>query len=390
MRILLIHNYYQKAGGEDTVFKAEGELLAQNGHTVERLIFDNKLIKSFRDIINFGLSSIYNAKSAKILKAKIQEFQPDLIHVHNFFPIASPSIFFTAHRLKVPVVFTLHNYRLICPSGILFYDNKIYEKSIHHLFPIDAIRKGIYRNSKLQTAAVVMMTGLHKLINTWNRKIDAFITLSEFSKNIFINSSLKVKPDKLFIKPNFVFDNGFDTDKEDYFFFVGRLVPEKGIMTVIKAFEQIPDKLKIVGVGPLDDEVKTRIASSKNIEYLGYQFNEDVLKMLKKAKALIFASSWYETFGMTIIEAFSTATPVIVSKLGGHGELVENGKTGFHFQTNNAEDLICQIQKMQNVELNKEMGLNAREVFLQKYTPQINYEILMGIYQTVIDAKTKK
>src|SRR5258705_8708503 len=154
MKILLIHNMYKQPGGENSIFQSEGELLSRYGHFVERLVFDNAKIKSIADKLLSGLKIIYNPESARELKRKIEHFNPDIIHVHNFVPLASPAIFFVAKKYNVPVILTLHNYRLICPSATLFYKRKIYEKSIRSIFPVDAILKGVYRNSQIQTAAV--------------------------------------------------------------------------------------------------------------------------------------------------------------------------------------------------------------------------------------------
>src|SRR5688500_11160630 len=168
MKILIIHNKYKEAGGgEDAVFYAERELLSRYRHVVDDLIFDNNEIKTTIDKLLSGFKLIYNPTSARMLRRKIEEFSPDVIHVHNFVPLASPSIFFVAKEYNVPVVVTLHNYRLICPSTNLFHKNRIYEKSIHRLFPLDAILKRVYGNSTLQTAAVVVMNALHSVIGTW-------------------------------------------------------------------------------------------------------------------------------------------------------------------------------------------------------------------------------
>jgi glycosyltransferase involved in cell wall biosynthesis len=387
MRVLLIHNFYQKAGGEDVVFQAEGELLEKYGNQISRLAFDNKSLRSVMDVLSFGVNLFYNYQSAKILNERILAFKPDIIHVHNFFPIASPSIFYEANKHNIPIVMTLHNYRLICPSGILYHNHKIYEKSVHKIFPWDAIWKGVYRKSSLQTAAVVMMTGIHKLLNTWNTKVDAFITLSEFSRQLFVNSSLKVSQDKFFLKPNFTFDRGFDSNKENYFLFVGRLVPEKGIMTILKAFSQTQYHLKIIGAGDLEPEVIEATKKYENIEFLGFQKNSEVLEITKKAKGLIFASSWYETFGLTVIEAFSAATPVIIANMGGHGQLVQHEYNGLHFEPDNAEDLLVQLQKLDDKNFVDVLATNARRTFLEKFTPEKNYELLMSIYRQVLHKK---
>src|SRR5688572_15009132 len=186
MKILLVHNYYKQAGGEDIIFQSESELLSAHGHFVERLVFDNKTIKTFFDTLISGLRSIYNPVSASALRKRIELFNPDIIHVHNFIPLASPSIFFVARKFNIPIVLTLHNYRLICPSATLFYNGKIYEKSIHATFPFDAVIKGVYRNSPIQTFVLAAMIVLHRMLDTWRTKVDCYIALSHFAKDKFI------------------------------------------------------------------------------------------------------------------------------------------------------------------------------------------------------------
>src|SRR6266850_2523496 len=226
MKILLIHNkYQQEPGGESFVFQAEGELLSRHGHFVDRLVFDNGKIKTILDKCLSGLKSIYNPESARKLRKKIETFSPDIIHVHNFVPLASPSIFFVAKKYNVPVIVTLHNYRLICPSVTLFHNQKVYEKSINSVFPIDAIVKGVYRNSRMQTAVVAVMIALHNIIGTWRSKIDFYITLSNFAREKFKMSILSLREGSLIVKPNFVMDCGMgDSVRQDYFLYVGRLV----------------------------------------------------------------------------------------------------------------------------------------------------------------------
>ncbi|HZX74027.1 MAG TPA: glycosyltransferase, partial [Cyclobacteriaceae bacterium] len=317
MKILLIHNQYQQPGGEDSVFKAERELLSKYGHKVEYMIYHNSAIKTLLDKVVFGLKTIYNPDSAKALANKIRDFNPDVIHVHNFLPIVSPSILFTAKKHSIPVVLTLHNYRLICPSATLFYHGKIYEKSIHSQFPFDAIWKGVYRNSKTQTAIVALMTTIHRFLGTWQNKVDRYITLTQFGRNRFENSILALETKKFCVKPNFVEDYGNATnEREDFFLFIGRLSEEKGIRTLLKAASLHNFRLTIIGDGPLKQMVEESTQRNPLIRYLGFQGKAVIKDNLKRCKALIFPSIWYESFGLTIIEAFSTGTPVIASNLG--------------------------------------------------------------------------
>lgn len=389
MKILLIHNRYQQPGGEDSVFQAENDLLSGYGHEIDQMVLDNSSIKTVFDRCLSGLKTLYNPDSARLLKTKIQSFHPDVIHVHNFFPLVSASIFFMAKRLGIPVVVTLHNYRLICPSATLFYQGRIYEKSIHSIFPFDAILKGVYRNSKVQTAAVALMTAVHRLLGTWKNKIDVYIVLTQFAKEKFEESTLAILVEKLVVKPNFVKDCGRgNTGRDDFFLFVGRLTEEKGIRTLLKAAKLYKFNLTIVGDGPLRNVVEDYASQCANICYPGFQDKSVVMNYMKKCKALIFPSIWYEGFPVTILEAFSAGTPVIASRLGSMKEIVSDRVNGLHFEPGNANDLGSKIIEMTtDKKLAGELSDQARQTYLNQYTPDRNYSQLMGIYRWVIDGK---
>jgi glycosyltransferase involved in cell wall biosynthesis len=391
MKIILIHNIYQQAGGEELVFKTEGDLLREQGHKIETLVFDNKSINnSFAKFLS-GIKVIYNLTSAKRLKKRIKEFKPDLIHVHNFFPLASPSIFFVAKKYGVPIVVTLHNYRLICPSATLFYDHSIYERSINSLFPVDAILKGVYRNSRIETAAMVMTTRFHNLIGTWKYKVDKFIVLTEFARTKFANSILRTAPDALIVKPNFVIDKGpGEMYRENFFLYIGRLSVEKGVETLLQSLTIHKYNLVIIGEGFLRDKVENFAGSNGNLSYLGRQDKDVVMRHLKKCKALILPSNWYEGFPMTILEAFSAGTPVIASCLGAMMEVVQDNVNGLHFEAGNANDLIHKIKQLEsNADLAKQLSDHARATYLNRYTPEKNYKLLFEIYSQLLDSRSE-
>jgi glycosyltransferase involved in cell wall biosynthesis len=382
MRILLIHNKYKEAGGEDVVFEAEADLLSNNRSVVDVIVFDNASIKTVFDRLLSGLRVIYNPSSARILKQKILEFQPDVIHVHNFVPLASPSIFFVAAKFRIPVIVTLHNYRLICPSATLFHNNSIYENSIHSVFPIDAILKGVYRNSRVQTAAVVIMTSLHRMIGTWKHKVDHYIALTQFAKQKFSTAAIGIPENKLSVKPNFSVDHGMGDDvRKDFFLFVGRLTEEKGIRTLLNAARLASFNLIIIGDGPLRGLISDVAMENPNVRYLGFQKKAFVIERMKMCKGLIFPSLWYEGFPMTIVEALSTGTVVIASKLGGMAEIIQHGVNGLHFEAGREPDLISRIKEIDSGSWNlKSMQARARLTYLDHYTPERNHSLMMDIY----------
>jgi glycosyltransferase involved in cell wall biosynthesis len=384
MRILLLHNKYQYAGGEDKVFEAEGELLSKHNHQVERIVFDNSSITTGMDKLLSGIMGVYNFKSANVVNKKMKEFKPDILHVHNFVPLASPSIFYVAKRNKVPVVLTLHNYRLICPSATLYHNHRIYEKSIKSIFPFDAIIKGVYRNSVIQTAGVAVMITLHNLIGTWKNKVDKFITLTTFARTKFLDSRIKASTDQFMLKPNFIDDPGNGKEsREDFFLFVGRLSEEKGIRVLLNAFRRIDEKLVIIGDGPLQSEVESVVKVRSNILYLGFQPKAAIMDHLKRTKALIVPSTWYEGFPLTILEALATGTPVIGSRLGGIAEIVTDKFNGLLFEPGDEDSLIHSLNELKKQD-QKVLSINARNCYLEHYTPERNYKILMDIYQAAM------
>lgn len=390
MRILVIHNQYLHKGGEDTVVAAEINLLERFNHDVQLLLFQNEEISSFKTKILIGIFAAYNPASANILEAKIVNFIPDIIHVHNFFPIASPSIFFTASKFNIPTIMTVHNYRLICPNALLYKNGGVCEKCIHKAFPMDDIMQGCYRESKIQTFALATMSFFHHINKTWHRKVDKFITLTYFEKNKFLSSSFGAEEEQYIIKPNFVEDYGFETAKEEFCLYVGRLSEEKGLEVLIKAFEKTERILYVIGTGPLESTIKKAVKINKNIHYLGYQNKDAVISAMKRAKAVIVPSLCYETFGMTIVEAFSVGTPVICSDIGAMAEIVQDHTNGLHFQRGNFKDLKEKIDWLYNHKSEHEsFCAEARKEFELKYTADKNYKMLIDIYEGAIVGKKK-
>lgn len=386
MRILLIHNKYQQPGGEDAVFHAEAELLERHGHSVQALVYDNTQIRTMLDKLLSGFKTIYNPASARSLRQKIRAFHPDIIHVHNFVPLASPAIFFVAKKHKIPVVATLHNYRLLCPSATLFHNNKIYEESIRSIFPWHAVIKGVYRNSVMQTTAVALMTTLHHLMGTWKRKIDVYIALTEFAKEKFTGSAIAIDENKIIVKPNFVKDYGAGNPRrKDFFLYVGRLTEEKGIRILLKAAALLKFPLVIIGEGPLGHVVKDAAQKNPNIHYLGFMKKEQVVTYMKSCRSLIFPSIWYEGFPVTIAEALCTGTPVIASALGCIREIITHRFNGLHFEAGSETALAAAITEITNdALLAQRLSENARLTYRKYYTVAQNYQQLMKIYQIAI------
>ncbi len=384
MKILIIHNKYQIAGGEDTVVINEKRLLEQFGHQVQVVYFNNAEISNTFQKIKVVVGVLYCNTSKNSLKTEIKNFGPDVIHVHNIFPKISPSIFFLAKKLNIPIVQTIHNYRMICPSATLLFNGKIFEKSLDQSFAWSAIKHKVYRGSYLQTFILAFHNYIHDIIGTWKTKVSGFIFLTDFAKQKFIDSKLLLDESKLFIKPNFVEDKGFNYDRKEHFLFVGRLSEEKGTDVLLEAFSKTEYVIRVIGTGPIESQVVKAAFVNPNIIYLGKQPSKRVIEEMKVCRALIFPSVSYEGMPMTILEAYSTGCPVIASNLGAMADLIVDEYNGLHFKVGDHLDL---LEKLDGV--TDKMSLNARKSYLDQFTPEQNYELLMNIYKKVVDEKTE-
>ena len=386
MRVLILHNRYQIAGGEDGVVRAEKALLEAYGHSVDLLEINNDDITSFIDKAKTALGTIYSFSSKKLLSKAISGFSPDVVHVHNFFPKLSPSIYFACKALNVPVVQTLHNYRFFCANYSFFREGKVCENCLHESFPISGVVHKCYKSSTVGTAIVSTMQFVHRQIGTWNHMVDRYIAPTEFVLEKFIEAGLPRR--KFVIKPNFLeSDPGIGQGTGKYALFVGRLVPEKGIGTLLKAWQELGSTLplKIVGEGPLEDQVGQACDQSSGIEWLGKLPRDNVIKLMKDAHALIFPSLWYEVFPLVIVESYAIGLPIISSKIGSQSSLIQHQRTGLHFEPGSVNDLISQVEwSLENPTKMTSMRQFSRQEYESKYTANQNYEMLMNIYGSVI------
>ncbi len=381
LKVLQVHNRYQHFGGEDIVVSAEQELLRRHGHNV--LIFEacNHDVRGLRAKVKAALTVSYSTSSKGSLTKVLKKNQPDVVHVHNFFPLLTPSIYDACRKIGIPVVQTLHNYRTMCPGALLMRDGNICEDCITGS-AYQAVLHGCYRDSRVGSLVVARMVEVHRKRRTWQEKVDRFITLTEFSKKKFAQAGFPVK--KIAVKPNFTVGGVRVTESsslyEPFALFVGRLSKEKGIDTLLKAWEKLSLPLLLAGDGPLLD--KAQSIGLRSVECLGHMSSQNVSAKMSQASFLIMPSEWYEGFPMVLVEAFAHGLPVIASRLGGMAEIVEDGRTGLHFEAGNALDLAKKVRWMQsNPEACKQMGENARQVYLEKYTPEMNYKMLIQIYR---------
>ncbi|MFK7770248.1 MAG: glycosyltransferase family 4 protein [Mariniblastus sp.] len=385
MKILVCHNYYKLRGGEDQCFEDEVAQLTDSGHEVINYIRRNDDIDRNNQAA-VAMSTIWSRKSHREVRKLIRDHRPDVMHCTNTFPLISPSIYYAAHEENVPVVQALHNFRLICPGAYLSRNGNVCEKCVGKIFAWPAIVHRCYRESRAGSSAVASLLSAHRLMGTWKKKIHAYYTLTEFSKSKLLN--LGIEPDRIVVKHNCVHpDPGMGRGEGDYVVFAGRLSSEKGIAPLLEAWQtQSPEiRLMIIGDGPMADEVKAASDSNPMIEWVGQKPFETVLQLMGSAKAVIVPSVVFETFGRTIIEAYSAGTPAIVSKFGAMQELVRDGDTGLFFEVGNPVDLMNKVKQLLDDEPNlQRMRELARREFESKFTAQHNFQKLLDIYELAI------
>jgi len=385
MDILSVHNRYKIRGGEDESRDLEEYLLNRMGHVVGCYEETNFRLDEL-NLLDAACRTIWSVEAYQTVLAKLSAKKHDIVHVQNFFPLLSPSIYYAAKAKKTPVVQTLRNYRLLCPNALFFKDGEICEACISKPFPLPGVIHGCYRGDRMATGVVATMLSLHRALGTWTEMVDVYIALTNFARQKFIEGGIPAH--KIVVKPNFVYpDPGKQDDKEDYVLYAGRLSAEKGIDTLLAAWQCLGKhiKLKIVGEGPLQDQVVQASKAIAGIEWLGPKPLRDVYTLMGKAKVLVLPSKWYEAFGRVVIEAYAKGTPVIASGIGALEEIVEHGRTGLHFRPGDPQDLADQIDKLlSNPAKLVEMGQEARLEFEAKYTAEVNYKQLMQIYQSVI------
>ena len=392
--VLVAHNYYQIPGGEDIVVENEVKLLEENGHQVTLYTRNNSDISRMNIIqkLLLPINTLFSIKTYREVKSIIKHNKIDILHVHNTIHFISPSIYYAAFSCQIPVVQTLHNYRLMCPAASFYREGKtnsgeICDKCIRKNLTF-ALKYRCYRNNFFQTLVSVIMLQLYRGLGAY-RKIN-FICLTEYSKQklLLLNKRRNVVNEKnIFVKPNFTINTSEKSMEKwsDYFIFVGRIERSKGIYLLLDAFKQLPhQKLLIVGDGNEFAKLKNIIKIEKlsNIRLLGQLDRGNLNNILSRALAIIVPSQCLETFGMVVIEAYSNAVPAIVGDLGNLGSLVKDNVSGFKFKYNSARDLIKTVELFFQYDRST-LGQNAYNEYRRYYSPVTNYEILNNIYNSI-------
>ncbi len=392
MKILVVHNRYRSTqpSGENAVFDDEAELLAASGCTVERLEVSSDEIATWSPARRALLPArvVWSRKGARLARSAIEHFRPDIVHVHNTFPLLSPAALRAAHASPAAVVQTLHNFRPLCPASTFLRDGKVCEDCLGRL-PLPAIRHGCYRDSRVATVPVATMIAVHRAARTWSRSVDAYVVPSEFARSRYVAAGWD--PESLVVKANTVADPGLERRSETSGFVVlGRLMREKGVDTVVRAFaEAFPggeERLLVVGSGELEGELRSQAAGAAGIEFLGQLDRAEALRLVAGAHALVVPSRWYEVFPRTIVEAYALGVPVVASRLGSLAEVVEDERTGLLFETESVPGLAAALRRLAgDAALRAELGAQARAAYERSYAPGVTTERLLSIYRRALE-----
>ncbi len=390
MKVLRCHTYYQVRGGEDESFDAEVALLESRGVEVLCFTLRNDAIDGMSRL-SVARRTIWNHDAFRQLRDLIRRERPNVVHCTNSFPLISPSACYAARAEGVPMVQSLHNFRLLCANAFLFRNGQVCEDCLHTALPWPAVAHGCYRDSRSGSAAVATLQTVHRVAGTWRRAVDLFVTPSEFARRKLIESGLSA--DRVVAKPNFlVTDPGPGDGRGGYAAFVGRLSREKGLSTLVDAWAKVRSdlRLKIVGNGPDRELVSAAAARDARIEIVGRRTNAETLAIIGDASCLVMPSVCYETFGRVIMEAFAVGTPAIASRLGPMSELVDEGRTGALFEVGNAADLATAVDRLvSEPEGLARMRAAARQEFQDNYTADRNYALMTAVYDRAVELAGK-
>jgi len=395
MKVLVVHEHYRSSApsGEDQVFRNEVELLRSRGvdvSTFERFndeIDDSTLSARIRLARETAWSNRTYLELTDIMKRR----RPDVVHFHNTFPLISPSAYLACHRLQTPVVQTLHNFRLICPGGLLLRKGRPCEECVGATL-IPALRHRCYRNSLPATGALVWML----LRNRWNGAyatlVDRYVALTRFAADRMINGG--IPKDRIRIKPNFLPDAVVPGQGDGgYAAYVGRLSEEKGVHTLLTAWQHLREiPLKVVGDGPLRSSLEQAAARhGLPVEFLGFCDRATIMRTIRSAAVLVVPSQWYEGFPMVVVEALASGTPIVASRIGSLDEIIEDRVVGMKFTPGNSADLAATVKTLwHDPRALNDLRRGARQVYERLYSPATNFTMLMDIYHSAASARAQR
>lgn len=380
--ILMVHNFYQIGGGEHTVFENEVSLLRNHGHKV--IVYtrsNNELKKSKLKLLLLPLSMIWSFKTYREVKRIIIDENIDIVHCQNTFLLISPSVYYAARRLKIPVIQTIHNFRFLCPAGVFYRNGDICEECNNNNSFKEAIKNKCYKNSILYTFLVSFMLKFHRLIGTYNKI--SYIFLTTFNRDKF-NTLINTNLNNVYIKPNFVNLAKGDVlkgNKELKFIFAGRLEKNKGIIFLLDVWKELSNdfQLHIYGDGTQKDKVEKAVECNNNIHYFGFKSQKEIFEDLASSNGLLFPSNLYEGYPMIIAECFSIGVPVISTNIGNQKIIIESSNGGTLFEYGDNESF---KKALESAIVNyKFFSENAKKYYHEYLGAEYNYKELVNIYE---------
>lgn len=393
MRILQVHNFYRIPGGECGVVHAEKSLLESRGHDVRQYtrhsseVSDYGAVRKARAYIQIP----YSFEVERDLVRALRREQPDVVHVHNVFPLLSPSVYRAIKKQNIPVVQTVHNFRFLCPNGQFFVDGRVcldcMERGLW-----SAVHKRCMQNSYVVSLAYATAIGMAWASGNLPDNIDQFVALNRFSADKL--SAGGIPADKISICGNYI-DEALSsvTPKRAYVLYLGRLSREKGLLTLLHAWKGVEGvALKVAGTGPLEAELRdtAKTLGLSRVEFVGYVSGPEKENLVREALCTVVPSEWYENFPLTILEAYALGTSVIASRIGGLPEMVEHGNTGLLFEPGNSDELSrCISGLVSNRDEVRRMATNALDAAKKRFGPDQHYRQLVAIYSRAIEAKQR-
>lgn len=380
MRILQVHTRYRQPGGEDVVADAEAALLRREGHDV--VTYDARNPHgAFAAAASLAVSP-WNPAAARALRKAVRRLRPDVAHVHNTWYALSPSVIAELHSAGVPVVMTLHNYRLLCANGMLFRDGRPCEDCVGS-HPWHGVRHGCYRASMAVSVPPAATIALHRRIGTWQRRVGVFVAMTQFARERFVASGLPAE--RIIVKPNFVADPGLRStppSASKQLLYVGRLSTEKGVGVLVEAFSRLLDRhglqLVIVGDGPEHTALERR--AGPGVRFVGRLSHEETLRRMHGARALVFPSICYEGQPMAVLEAMAAGLPVVASDLGGVPEILEGG-AGWLCRSGDAAAWETALRGLADPATVDATGRAARARWQERHTPEAGLSQLQAAYE---------
>lgn len=390
MKILIIHDHYKERGGEDIAVESLINLLQSNEFQIRIYEQNNTVTTSWnwKQKLFFLFNTVYSTQTTNEIKKVIKEFKPDIAHIHNVFPLISPSVYRVLHKEKIPIVQTIHNFRFMCPNGLFYTNGHLCEKCKKGCtFP--AIWKKCYRNSFLLSGLYALTIALHRILKTFSL-INSFIVLNNFTKDKLIESGI-AREQSISVIPNF-FSSHYEPQKinenDQYLVYIGRLSPEKGVEDVINCARKIPGlRVKIIGTGLLEGDLKKEasVGMQSRIEFTGYLSGQRKEVALRNALAIVIPSKCHEQFPITALEAMALGKPLIVPNISGLNEIVDDQKTGLIYEPGNIDDLAIKINTLlQNHTLNKKLGAQARKKYVEQYSQELYLSRISFVYESLL------